>query len=291
MVKYPIGSATVELTNRCNLACSICPVNNGQMKRKKEDLSWELFLKILSENPKLKRINLNNWGESMLHPNFLSMLNTLNITMHECRVVFCTNATLLTDINISRLRGKVNEIQFSVDGLKDSYERIRKGGRYDEVVRDIGAFCAEDTMAKTVVKMTVCPANEADVDEFRVFWNKKVDEVKIQPMVQYEEFDRTHACPELFTDHCIVLSNGTVVPCCVDYDGELGIGDVRENTLAEIWNGEKVEELRAAHINKQFPALCRKCKEFEGGIKTGTEIKKRFGETLGNNAPVAGVQV
>jgi radical SAM protein with 4Fe4S-binding SPASM domain len=50
-----------------------------------------------------------------------------------------------------------------------------------------------------------------------------------------------------------VLYDGTVVPCPLDYEGELNMGNVKENTLEEIWNSEKFEDFRQMHANGNFP--------------------------------------
>ena len=50
-----------------------------------------------------------------------------------------------------------------------------------------------------------------------------------------------------------VMADGSVVPCTQDYDVEMVLGNVREQTLEEIWNGEKYREFRRMHITGEFP--------------------------------------
>lgn len=50
-----------------------------------------------------------------------------------------------------------------------------------------------------------------------------------------------------------VLYDGTVVPCPLDYEGALSMGNVRDNSLEEIWNSEKYEDFRRMHANGNFP--------------------------------------
>ena len=51
-----------------------------------------------------------------------------------------------------------------------------------------------------------------------------------------------------------VLYDGTVVPCPLDYEGELSMGNLKEQTLEEIWNGSKYAAFRTMHANGNFPA-------------------------------------
>ncbi len=50
-----------------------------------------------------------------------------------------------------------------------------------------------------------------------------------------------------------VLYDGTVVPCPLEYEGELCMGNVKENTLEEIWNSKKYEDFRLMHATGNFP--------------------------------------
>ena len=50
-----------------------------------------------------------------------------------------------------------------------------------------------------------------------------------------------------------VMADGNVVPCTQISNNELVLGNIKENTLEEIWNGKKYEELRKMHISGNFP--------------------------------------
>jgi radical SAM protein with 4Fe4S-binding SPASM domain len=63
-----------------------------------------------------------------------------------------------------------------------------------------------------------------------------------------------------------ILWDGRVVPCCFDYDGILTLGNVNEQSLAEIWNGPKLKALRTDHRNHTLDgvSLCAQCTDKEG---------------------------
>ena len=57
-----------------------------------------------------------------------------------------------------------------------------------------------------------------------------------------------------------VLWNGDVTLCCLDHDGELKIGNVRDASIEALINGDAAKELRASMIGERpLPPLCQKC--------------------------------
>ncbi len=57
-----------------------------------------------------------------------------------------------------------------------------------------------------------------------------------------------------------VMSNGNIVPCTQDYDAEMIFGNIKKDSLEDIWNGEKYKEFRQWHIDGSFPKG-NKCNE------------------------------
>jgi radical SAM protein with 4Fe4S-binding SPASM domain len=69
-------------------------------------------------------------------------------------------------------------------------------------------------------------------------------------------------CPLVFRT-IYIRSNGKVKPCCFASDeNQLSLGDVTKQTIHEIWNGEKYQELRRAHVEGRVPPTCAHCVEF-----------------------------
>ena len=74
----------------------------------------------------------------------------------------------------------------------------------------------------------------------------------------YEE--NRKVCPHPFYN-LVVKSNGDVVPCCVAWDTSLNVGNVHEQTLAEIWTGEKLKNIQRLHLSgrRSELAACANC--------------------------------
>jgi len=62
-----------------------------------------------------------------------------------------------------------------------------------------------------------------------------------------------------------------VIPCCVDYNATLKLGNARETPVSQLWHASEIERLRERHLNGDFPAKCANCQECETPVTT-----KRF---------------
>jgi sulfatase maturation enzyme AslB (radical SAM superfamily) len=75
-----------------------------------------------------------------------------------------------------------------------------------------------------------------------------------------------------------IASNGDVVPCCRDIDLAMVLGNVRNQSLYDVWYGDKITELRLAHIKGELTVTfekfltCTNCIEPEGGVLSDEEI-------------------
>jgi len=72
--------------------------------------------------------------------------------------------------------------------------------------------------------------------------------------------DRT-ACPALWMTP-VIRQDGELMICCADLQGEFSLGNTRERSFLELWNGRKMQTLRREHLRGHFSGLCQEC----GGI-------------------------
>ena len=68
-----LNAYNIEITNACNLRCKMCPVNRG-MRRKTQYMDFSLFKEIVDKNPGVEFILPFQWGEPLLHKDFLKMV-------------------------------------------------------------------------------------------------------------------------------------------------------------------------------------------------------------------------
>ncbi len=260
-----LTSIQFEVTNKCNLKCKMCPVNNG-MKRKKGLMEFTLFKKIIDENPKIDFALMSNWGEPLLHPKIFEMLEYAK--KRKIRTFITTNAVLLdNDEKMKKLlMTGVERITISLDGIGDTYTKIR-GFDYNiienRIKRLIELRDEFEFETKIDINMVVMPETEEEVKRFYRKWEGIVDRVQIQPVMTFTKKKRETRCKEPWRGNLIVLWDGSVVMCCNDYDGELILGDANHNKLTEIWNGQMIKIMRGLHNEFDFPPLCNNCNEYE----------------------------
>lgn len=268
---YKVISANIELTNDCNLSCAMCPVGNKTMKRKTSYMREELFKKVIDQNPTLDFILIFQWGESLLHKNLAEYIRYA--VRRGIRVFLTTNGTLLNVETDRRLiETGLERVTFSVDGREETYESIR-GFSYQQLRRNIEELKkVRDEMKSPLqidISMVMYEKTETDIAAFKSEWQGIADRLQLIP--RFTQTTRRTPCRELWRGTLTVLADGTVVPCCADYDAECSVGDISRQALAEIWNGEKIQRLRKAHGKKKFYGICSTCGEYENAAAS-----KRF---------------
>lgn len=260
-----LESLIIEPTNSCNLRCGMCPMNGvaSAAIRKKGFMPFLMFKDIIDQTPGIKRVSLNNWGESLLHPDIVKMIGYAKKKGVE-KVLLCTNGTML-DAGLSRsiLAAGLDTLEVSIDGLQDSYERVR-GFNYQDLLARVDDFIWQRNNGypgcELGVVMVDNGAPQEEINEFKKLWMGKAGYVKIQPCLGRKT--RVKPCPELWGStmgRLVVLWDGTVVPCCADHDGALSVGNVAEENLASIWNGPRLNQMREEHASGRFSGFCATC--------------------------------
>lgn len=165
---------------------------------------------------------------------------------------------------------------FAFDGAtKESYKKYRKGAKFEETREKILEFLRMKQELKantfTIIQMVRFKDNAGEVDDFRKMWNiPGVDQVRIKedemqfegvgiplpPLVQA----RRNPCHYLWQGPVYIHHDGNVFPCCYMWRGE-PLGNVNQQELTQIWNNEKMQRLRRAHVDGNIAAYhdCVNC--------------------------------
>jgi len=273
---YPIH-LDIEVTNYCTLKCPICP--RQFMKREKGFMTWKTLRKIIEESKEeTKTIYFHHMGDPLLHPELFDMIQYIKDS--GMWIAISTNAVLLTE-NTSRklFETGLDFLYVSFDSLnKDTYEKVRKGASFHQVLDNIEK-CIKIRRSKdsfnTHLELQIIEM-EYNIKEVEKY--KKYFELKIKGIgkVAVKPFDRwagqvTDRSPRPRTAKefvCTMLNysmtieqNGDVTLCCRDYDNFTLMGNIHSNSIKEIWNSLKYEEIRQAHREKDFSKLkyCKGC--------------------------------
>jgi len=266
----------LELTNVCNLDCTICP--HSLMKRKKGYLRFDLLKKIVKRDAvNTKIIGLHLLGESLLHPQINEIVEYLK--QHGINSELATNATVLTKSLSERLiKSGLKTIWFSFDGsAKEEYESIRRGANFSKVVKNIKTFLEINkeygNNVHTIIQMVDLRKSEAEKERFYKFWQKSgASEVKVKFLDSWAGtlFNDLISSPDEKRVPCeepwkrvAILYNGDVVPCCRDWNGQYIYGNLNKQSLAEVWNSDRVASLRKEMLTGRYASEpCKSCKEW-----------------------------
>lgn len=265
----------IEPVSSCNLRCVMCfqidrTFNSKQYMGK---MDFNLFKNVVDQAVEggVQAVTLGSRGEPLLHNKIVEMLDYLSEKFIEIKIV--TNATrLTTEISHAILRNKVNIITFSVDSEdKTIYEKIRVNGDFDRVLENIVNFnkiCDSYPDVKIQRRISgVRLSGEQSKDKFYGFWKDKVDQVSMKNAFErwntYENpVNINHNSPcYLIWERMYVWYDGTCNPCDSDYKSFLSYGNINENTIKQIWNGDAINRLRNDHLtnkrNRHVP--CDRC--------------------------------
>lgn len=265
--KKPVGQVCIETTSICNTKCSFCP--HSEMKREKMIMPDHIFKRAVREIKamKLRNIGLYYFGEPLTDPQLADRINFIKKDYH-CYIQVITNGLLLDDSWADKLlQTDLDELLISLDATdKESYEKIRKGS-FDKVERNVLNFASlKKEKPKLIVRTMVTGDNKKQVKKFTKYWKGKVDEVQYGRIHNFNnkwaESHNKHIlnspCLFLWTQ-LIILSDGSVIPCCIDYEGNLRLGNIMNKSLNKIWNGDAVKYLRQQHNEGNYTSQCKNC--------------------------------
>ncbi|MEC1179728.1 radical SAM/SPASM domain-containing protein [Metasolibacillus meyeri] len=275
----------IEITSVCNLACSFCPPT----ERAKGLIKVEQFNKILDEiRPHTKYIYLHVKGEPLLHPRIDQLLDAA----HEkgFKVNITTNGTLIKK-NFHKLLGKpaLRQMNFSLhsfDGHEGSENREKYLGDILHFVREASEHnilisyrlwnLQKDTLSDVVARRNretlEMLEQEYNLDyliEERVEPGKGIKIGRNIYLNQDHEFrwpsllapeDRGKGFCHALRSHAAILVDGTVVPCCLDGEGVINLGNVHETSFSDIVENERANRLVEGFSRREaVEELCKKC--------------------------------
>lgn len=255
-----LTTLNVELTSRCNVACSYCDVNQ-ELGRPNQDLPLEVLEGLLDGAPRVHTLLPFQWGEPLLYPQLDEALELAR--RRGVRTLLTTNGTLLDGDRLRRLAAAgLERLTVSLDGA-DASHAARRGyaqapilQRLDEARR---ARDADGLATRLDVSMVVDDSVAAELDAFRERLTPLCDRVQFIPRMV--DGPRTSACREPSRGLMVVLSDGRVTTCCADVRGELSLGRWDDAPAEQLYANEAWRALRRAHARGELPDVCARCSE------------------------------
>lgn len=242
----------IETTTICPSDCVMCP---HRFVTRKKFMDMGLIEKIIDECiGKPVTIIPHQMGDPFADNRMMDILRKCKDA--KLTTALSTTAFLLTEEKIRELMDiGIAQINISVDSFKkDIYESIRRNLDFDRVMANIVSILKHKNPATKVLLSAVdLGFNKGVKEDMKCFAKgKSIDGVQFESYVQYPDVkdkrlprpkhkDRKY-CYRLLTD-MVIMSDGRVSKCCIDYNGTDILGDVNLQSMEDIWNGEKRKNL------------------------------------------------
>ena len=257
----------VEITNRCNLNCDFCIHN----KRKIKDMSFDEYKDIISKiSGYTSEIYLHVMGEPLIHKDinrFIDYASKMGILVN-----ITTNGYLIKNIYNNK---NIHRLNISMHSFNE-----RNGKSIDEYLSDIFTYM-DSVREKTFCSIRLWVNNKYS-DDILSFINmrygtsiKKIisdSKIKISnnliidtnhefiwPDINNSYYNENGKCLGLI-DHIGILCDGTIIPCCLDSNGSINLGNIFNDELDDVLSSNLVNDMiNGFRNNKKICELCKHC--------------------------------
>lgn len=259
----------VEITNFCNLACDFCP----RTAREPQFMSVDDFSAVLN---KIKGhsdyIYLHVMGEPLLHPQLGEILD--KCAAAKVKVNLTTNGSLIGSADYLLSKPALRQVNFSLHSGTDTgpvFDFIDRA-RFTKLLfclrlwnLEAGAEGVNSVMLEIIKNHFHCDADlknaPTHVRGVKVAENVFLNQAEkfewpslTSPVIEGKAF-----CYGL-RDQLGILVDGTVVPCCLDADGVINLGNIKNQELEDIINSKRAKAIYDGFSRKEaVEELCKKC--------------------------------
>lgn len=274
----------IETTNICNLSCNFCPKTSRKLSFMDEK-SFEYIIK--SVRPYTDHVYFHLMGEPFLNANLKRFLEISR--ENELKVNITTNGTLLNNVKDVLLNAPaLRQINISLH----SFEANNQGVDFNEYIDTIIHFVKEITEKTNVIcslrlwnlDTRYTASNNMNIDILKLLENefnldcdlkeklREKNSFKLKnnvyismgekfkwPSLKVEELGERAFCYGL-RDQIGILVDGTVVPCCLDSEGSIPLGNVFEEKLEDILNSKRAQDIYNGFSSRNaVEDLCKRC--------------------------------
>ncbi|HMG15452.1 MAG TPA: radical SAM/SPASM domain-containing protein [Saprospiraceae bacterium] len=286
---------SIEPTTACNLKCPECPSGLRAFTRPTGNLKEDFFRKTIDQiHQKLLYLIFYFQGEPYINPRFLEMVRYAH--NQGIYTITSTNGHFLDDDNARQtIESGLDRIIISLDGTtQEVYEQYRKEGKLDKVIEGTKNLVKWKKLLNSkhphiIFQFLVVKPNEHQIPEvYRLAKEIGVDEVKLKTAQVYDYLngnslipdnpkysrylkngDNTYSQKNVLANHCwklwhsaVITWDGTVVPCCFDKDATHEMGNLKQNSLKDIWQQKSYNNFRKRIVKSRSSIdICANCSE------------------------------
>lgn len=274
----------IETVDACNLRCAHCFRHDDLKKslgmafvNSGKRFPLDALARLLDEGRRwgLNSINFGFSGECSVNVDFLKMVEMAD-TAGIIDIRSITNGLPLTEKKIEAvMESPLRIFSISVDAATpESYRKLKGEDGFEKIVglvRHAGEHKRKLGRDFPLLRVSYYPSPETAGEEglFVETFRDHVDFIDIQDFK-----DVRHLGAHALRSDCLmpfrrlaVFADGRVAPCCSLYSNALIVGDINNNSLKEIWDGEEMERLREELTAGKPRAVCEACLTSVGSVE------------------------
>jgi len=273
----------IENTNHCNATCVMCP--RELLTRSKKIMSFDLYERLINEisqyNHLVERVHMHNFGEPLLDKRLAEKVKLAKD--HGIKhVYFVTNASLLNANNAKNLiQSGLDEFKISFYGVNESsYNSIMVDLDFNTTLKNVKNFFElrknlKANKPKVILQLIPQALNDANLEKkwtnlFKEYLDDEIGDIlnyyelhnygEGRDYVERGSHDIRNVCHWPW-DVMVILQDGSVTACCMDFDGKIILGNVNEQSIYDIWHSEKYRKIRSdfKKLNYSDYEPCQKC--------------------------------
>ena len=275
----------LEASGFCNLGCRFCPCGDETSRNllKQDVMSFELFTSFVEQCKKfdkpIKVLRIIGIGEPLLNKNIVRYVELAKTSGVFEKVEITSNGTLLTkELSDGFIDAGLDTLLISLEAIdeKTFFEITNRHVDIAQLKSNLEYFYlrSRSTNVKLYIKTV---SNSIRISEqFLEEYKDICDFIYVENIIEnWPDFEAGAEQNSVRYDHdaykkskkvCVqpfkllcVCANGDVVGCCVDWKREILLGNIVEESITEIWNGEKHVELLETLLKDTKKEICKKC--------------------------------
>ncbi len=288
---YPFVKLTLDPGNVCNLRCPLCPTGVRDPGRPPGLMHMDTFRRAIDQvGMHVGLLELFNWGEPLVHPRILDMIDYAG-KKTKARIVVSTNLTVLSDkLADGLVRSSLDTLLISCDGAsEETYAKYRVGGHFSTVMANMQRLVAKrreagrterphfiwrfivfrhnqhevplvEPMAREIgveteiVRMRTDMAKEI-TESVRASIERDQEWIPTESTYSAYDLDRKRrkqptVCWRPWTETAINW-DGSVSPCCAVWNKDEDYGNINQQSFIQIWNNEQYVAARQAILGRK----------------------------------------
>lgn len=275
----------IETTNVCNLSCNFCPKTSREL----QFMNVESFKKIIEDVKEYTdHVYFHLMGEPFLNKNLEEFLEICREA--ELKVNITTNGTLINNVKEILLKSKsLRQVNISLHSFEANDSKIS----LEEYITNITDFIKEANESTNIIcsirlwnmdteELKACNSLNSSIlkmleDNLNIEFSlgEKLLEkpgikvrrnlyVNMAEKFEWPNINLVNEEAEVFCyglrDQIGILVDGTVVPCCLDSEGNIPLGNIFKNSMSEIINSKRAMDIYDGFSRRRaVEELCKKC--------------------------------